>query len=108
MIRASMHVKSKSELMNADVLLHDNPTDNGRPTKMASTEDSIALQELEPSPTEETPAQVKDGYFPDQSDANPPSSERKGTNALGLSQHSVGKMIEYHGEARTDAPRSLG
>ncbi|KAK5169896.1 uncharacterized protein LTR77_005874 [Saxophila tyrrhenica] len=43
----------------------------------------LDLQEVEPSPVEETPSQSKDGYFPDSSNAP------KGTHHLGLhSQHS--------------------
>ena len=43
--------------------------------------DAVSLQEMEPSPVEETPQSFKDGsYFPDSS-----SSSSKGTHTLGLS-----------------------
>ena len=46
--------------------------------------DTLTLQELEPSPVEETPSGTQDGeYFPDTSPSPP-----QRTNTLGLSQHS--------------------
>lgn len=56
---------------------------------MAEREDSMAsLQELEPSPVDETPSTYNEdnkGYFPDKSSG---TSSPKSTNSLGLSQHS--------------------
>jgi hypothetical protein len=49
-------------------------------------ESNAGLQELEPSPVEETPSQSKDGYFPPPDSS--PSTTSKGTHHLGLQQHS--------------------
>lgn len=52
---------------------------------MADRDSLYSLQELEPSPVEETPSGTQDGeYFPESSSPSPP----KRINTLGLSQHS--------------------
>lgn len=53
---------------------------------MADRESTISLEELEPSPVEETPASFKgDGYFPPKDESN----NGKSTSRLGLSNHST-------------------
>lgn len=44
----------------------------------------MGMQELEPSPVEDTPLETKDSYFPDSGSQSPPQSSSR----LGLSQHS--------------------
>ena len=53
---------------------------------MADRESTFSLEELEPSPVEETPAQFKgDGYFPPDSNSNGKSTG----SHVGLSNHST-------------------
>ena len=47
-------------------------------------ESVLGLQELEPSPVEETPLGSKEGYFPDTQDTEK-LAQPKRTNTLGLS-----------------------
>jgi len=47
-------------------------------------ESVLALQELEPSPVEETPSGSKESYFPGTQEVGN-SARSKGTNTLGLS-----------------------
>ncbi|KAK4542555.1 hypothetical protein LTR36_006603 [Oleoguttula mirabilis] len=51
-------------------------------------ESTLGLQQLEPSPVEETPTDSKDGYFPGTSDTEHPA-QPKGTHTLGLSHTSM-------------------
>ena len=51
---------------------------------MADRDYLAGLREVEPSPVEETPSDIKDNYFPEPSGTSSPKS----TNSLGISQHS--------------------
>src|SRR3978361_1016318 len=51
-------------------------------------ESTLGLQQLEPSPVEETPSGSKDGYFPGTDDIENPAQPKR-THALGLSHHSM-------------------
>ena len=57
-----------------------------RPHKMADHDSVLGLQEVEPSPVEETPFGSKEGYFDSESTENPAQPHQ--THTLGLSQHS--------------------
>ena len=50
-------------------------------------EDSLGLQQVEPSPVEETPIEAKDGYFGSNDTGS--SSPQRSTSSLGLSQHNA-------------------
>ena len=52
---------------------------------MADRDNLASLQEVEPSPVEETPSDSKDNYFPDSSGTSSP----KTTSSVGLSGHST-------------------
>ncbi|KAK5118111.1 hypothetical protein LTR62_004158 [Meristemomyces frigidus] len=56
---------------------------------MADYDRGSSLQELEPSPIEETPLDTKDSYFPSPNDTNesPSQPPQRPTHALGLSHH---------------------
>jgi len=52
---------------------------------MADRDNLATLQEVEPSPVDETPSDSKDNYFPDSSGT---SSSKSTTSSIGLSGHS--------------------
>ena len=51
-------------------------------------EDALGLQQVDPSPVEETPIEMKDGYFPSTDGESNTTEPPRRTDALGLSHHS--------------------